>query len=279
MVLQWIKLFAVAVFDRLAPFRRNQFRGDYANWDIAALACREGYAHQSIFEKVKHATQDVIDGRAVFERDSVTFHHEEYNWPLLTILWQEARDRGRPVTVMDFGGALGSTYFQNRKLLQRLNGLRWCVIEQPHYVACGREKFETECLRFYSSVSECLSHEKVNVALFSSVLAYLPNPWQVLSEVARAGISTVFIDETQVLDHGEKDRIVIQSVPSYIYKARYPMRFFTAKSLLRGLIPKYECDVVFGGFGVPSVLLSPLQIARYKGFVLRKQETGTFPES
>ena len=275
MTFEWARLFALAVFDRLVPFIRNQFRGDYASWDVAAAVCKEGYACQSILEKVKQATQDVVEGRAVFERDSVTFHHEEYNWPLLAILWQEVRDRGGAVTVMDFGGALGSTYFQNRKLLQRIDGLRWCVVEQPHYVDCGRENFETEKLRFYSSVMECLAHEKVNIALFSSVLAYLFDPWQVLSEIARSGVPTIFIDETQVLDRGEKDRIVIQSVPSYIYKARYPMRFFTVESLLRGLTPGYECDAVVDGLGPPAVLFSPLQIARYKGLVLRKQEAGS----
>ena len=214
----------------------------------------------------------MIAGRAVFERDSVTFRLEEYNWPLLTVLWREAKQQGKPFAVLDFGGALGSAYFQNRKLLLGIEGLRWCVVEQPHYVACGRESFETKHLRFYSNIAECLAKEHVTVALFSSVLAYLPDPWQILSEVTRAGVENVMIDQTQVLNRGMKDRIVVQSVPDYIYKAQYPMRLFTQASLDRELAPEYECEASYDGFNSPTVLISPWQIAPYRGFIWRKRK-------
>ena len=272
MSLQMARWLAIILFDRLAPFKRNRFRGNYARWEDAEKACKEGYAQRSILEKVKLATQEVIAGRAVFERDSVTFHGEEYNWPLLAVLWREAKKRGEPFAVLDFGGALGSAYFQNRKLLQGMDGLRWCVVEQPHYVACGRESFETEYLHFYSTISECLAREHVTVALFSSVLAYLPAPWHVLSEVARAGVETVVIDQTQVLDRGTQDRIVVQTVPSYIYEAQYPMRLFTQASLDGVLNPAYTREATFDGFDAPSVLLSPWQIARYKGYIWKRKK-------
>lgn len=272
MSLQLLRWLAIAFYDRLVPFKRNRYRGNYACWEDAAKACKEGYAERSILEKVKLATHEVIAGRAVFERDSVTFHHEEYNWPLLAVLWREAKKRGEPFAVLDFGGALGSAYYQNRKLLQGIEGLRWCVVEQPHYVACGRALFETEHLHYYASISECLEKEHVTVALFSSVLAYLPDPWQVLSEVARAGVETIMIDRTQVLDRGATDRIVVQSVPSHIYRAQYPIRLLTQESVEHVLNPTYVCEAAFDGFDPPSVLLSPWQIARYKGYIWKKRE-------
>lgn len=269
-LLQMMKWLSIVLFDRLMPWKRNQYRGNYASWEDAAKACKEGYAQRSILAKVKLATQEVIAGRAVFERDSMTFSHEEYNWPLLAVLWREAKKRGRPFAVLDFGGALGSAYFQNRKLLQGMEGLRWCVVEQSHYVECGQEFFETEQLRFYASISECLTHEHVTVALFSGVLAYLPNPWQVLSEVTGAGVETIMIDRTQVLDRGTTDRIVTQSVPAYIYKAQYPIRLFTQESIGRVLDPTYVCEATFECVDTPSVLLAPWQIAHYKGYVWKK---------
>jgi putative methyltransferase (TIGR04325 family) len=272
MTLQILRWLSIAVFDRLMPSRRNQYRGNYSCWEEAAKACKEGYAQRSILEKVKAATQEVICGSAVFERDSVTFHHEEYNWPLLSVLWREGKTQGKPFAVLDFGGALGSAYFQNRKLLQGIEGLHWCVVEQPHYVACGRELFETECLRFYPTISECLEREHVAVALFSSVLAYLPDPWKVLSDVTRASVETIMIDQTQVLDRGTTDRIVVQSVPSYIYRAQYPMRLFTQASIDRVLNPAYVREAMFEGFDAPSVLLSPWQVARYKGYIWKKMK-------
>jgi putative methyltransferase (TIGR04325 family) len=271
MSLQILKFLAIAIYDRLAPWRRNQYRGNYSCWNEAAKACKEGYAQQSILEKVKQSTKDVVSGRAKFERDSMTFSHEEYNWPLLAVLWREAKKNSKPFAVLDFGGALGSAYFQNRKLLHGMEGLRWCVVEQSHYVECGRESFETEQLRFYSNISECLTQEHVTVALFSSVLAYLPDPWQVLSDVTSAGIGTIVIDQTQILDRGSDDRIVVQTVPSYIYKAQYPMRLFNQQSISTVLSRTHLCEATYDGFNAITVLAAPFQIARLKGSIWRKK--------
>ena len=80
----------------------------------------------------------VVDGRAAYERDSVLFEEVEYVWPLLaSLMWVGARHLGS-LNVLDFGGSLGSTYFQNRIFLATLPSVRWNIVEQPRHVEVGR---------------------------------------------------------------------------------------------------------------------------------------------
>jgi putative methyltransferase (TIGR04325 family) len=38
---------------------------------------------------------------------------------------------------LDFGGSLGSSYFQNKKFLDALRLVEWNVVEQENFVATG----------------------------------------------------------------------------------------------------------------------------------------------
>lgn len=261
----WMRLAAVAVLDRLFPGRGNRYTGDYASWEEARAVCQKGYAAEDILERTRRATREVVEGRAVFERDSVLFHHAEYNWPLLAALWRQRGMVAGEMGVLDFGGALGSAYFQNRKMLEGMEKVRWCVVEQPHVAACGREEFQTERLLFYDSLEACLSVERISVALFASVLGYVPDPWGSLAAVARAGVPMILIDQTLVLEKGDEDRIAVQHVPPSIYKARYPVRLFSERSFERALAPAYRCEACYDGFDAPVVLSAPWQVGRYKG--------------
>ena len=88
--------------------------GDYQNWEEASAHCTN-YENASILKKVKAALIEVRDGRAAFERDSVLFQTPDYNWPLLsTLLWAFGKE-SNTLTILDFGGSLGSTYFQHRQ--------------------------------------------------------------------------------------------------------------------------------------------------------------------
>lgn len=87
--------------------------GDYPDWESAEQAAG-GYDDRAIFEKTRDAARAVRDGKALWERDSVLFREEEWNWPLLaSLLGVAARDGGR-LHVLDFGGAFGSTCMQHR---------------------------------------------------------------------------------------------------------------------------------------------------------------------
>ena len=207
-----------------------RFEGDFATWEEANAHCT-GYDTEEILAKVLAATLKVKHGEAAFERDSVLFDKIEYVWPILAgLMWAAARSGGR-LDVLDFGGALGSSYFQNRKFLQSLPDMRWNVVEQRHYVAAGRLHIQDERLRFYESVEECLSENRPNVILLSSVLQYLPDPYGILNTLGAIKADTLLLDRTSFSSSGHNDLIKLQYVPEPIYQASYPCRVFNEENL------------------------------------------------
>ncbi len=202
--------------------KRNKWSGNYLDW-ASAVAASSGYDVNIIFDLVRKAAAAVRDGEALWERDSTCFYHEEYNWQLLACLMTAAARSGGALHVLDFGGALGSTYMQHRKIFSELSDCSWSVVEQPHVVACGRAEFATDALRFFETIEQCFADRPVNVVLFSSVLQYLENPYELLETVVKLNPAAIIIDRTPLANIGE--RITVQRVPKNIYPASYPCRF------------------------------------------------------
>jgi putative methyltransferase (TIGR04325 family) len=201
------------------------FEGDFATWEEANAYCT-GYDAEDILAKVLAATLKVKRGEAAFERDSVLFDEIEYAWPVLAgLMWAAARNGGK-LNVLDFGGALGSSYFQNKKFLQSLPDLLWNVVEQPHYVEVGRKYIQDEQLRFYQTIEECLNENQPNVILLSSVLQYLETPIELIHKLNKVRASCLIVDRTPFSVNG-KDKLVFQKVPTAIYSASYPMWIFS----------------------------------------------------
>lgn len=210
--------------------RHIRFEGDFVTWGEAAARCT-GYSTNEILAKVLAATLKVKRGEAAFERDSVLFAEPEHPWPVLTgLMWAAARNGGR-LNVLDFGGALGSSYFQTRAFWQALPEVHWNIVEQAHYVEAGRAHIQDERLRFYDTIAECLSENRPNVILLSSVLQYLPSPIAVLQEMTRAGADCLIIDRTPFLT-GSQGKIMIQRVPPSIYPANYPMWVLSTQEIM-----------------------------------------------
>lgn len=212
--------------------------GDYATWEAAAAQCT-GYDAEPILAKVLHATLKVKRGEAAYERDSVLFDEIEYTWPVTGgLMWAAAQSGGR-LDVLDFGGALGSLYFQNRAFLTALAQVRWSVVEQAHYVDAGRKHIQDDTLRFYPAIENCLAENQPNVILLSSVLQYLPQLDDVIKQINNSGASLVIIDRTPFCDR-QFDKICIQKVPDWIYQASYPMRVFSLEGFIQRLDDHWE---------------------------------------
>ena len=206
------------------------FEGHYKTWEEAADLC-SGYDDESILKKVLESTLKVKRGEAVFERDSVLFDEIQYSWPVLSgLLWAAARNNGE-LSVLDFGGSLGSSYFQNRKFLLSLKALSWQVVEQEHFVEKGKEFVEDDVLKFYRSIEESVNASSPNVLLISSVVQYLSNPQQLVNQINSLQADILIIDRTPLTIEKE-DIICIQKVPSHIYKASYPMWLLSRNNLL-----------------------------------------------
>jgi len=205
--------------------RGGGFEGDYASWSEAKCAAG-GYDSPAILDRVRAAALKVKRGEAVFERDSVCFYHEEYRWPALACLLRVAAEQGGELRVLDFGGSLGSFYFQHRKHFVGLREVRWAVVEQPHFVQCGNKEFADDVLVFYETIEDCLSAGRIDVIFLSSVLQYLPAPYGWLRIFSETGIPYLLLDRTPFIDQ-DRDRLTVQHVPPEIYPASYPAWFFS----------------------------------------------------
>jgi len=218
-----------ALVSLVRKIRKNegiQFSGNYPTWQ-AALDAAGGYDTPAILARVREAALKVKHGEAVFERDSVCFYHEEYRWPTLACLLRVAAENDGKLRVLDFGGSLGSFYFQHRKHFRDLKEVRWSVVEQPHFVACGREEFQDDVLKFYESIDDCMAAGTVDVVFCSSVLEYLEKPYEILGSMARSGVPYILFDRTPFIE-GDCDRLTVQHVPVTIYPASYPAWFFSS---------------------------------------------------
>lgn len=240
--------------------------GEFDTWEEASAQCT-GYNSEVILAKVLDATLKVKRGEAVFERDSVLFDHIEYAWPVLSgLMWATARSSGK-LDVLDFGGALGSTYFQNRKFLQSLPDVKWSVVEQVRYVEAGQMHIQDEQLCFYKTITECLRQNKPNVVLLSSVLQYLPYPYVVLSELLSIGADTLIFDRTSFMNETKREIIKIQHVPNSIYRASYPIRFFDEESLCSYVMKRgYKPIETF------ELLDKFSSLATWKGYIFTKED-------
>lgn len=225
----------------VAAWRRSRlprlFEGNYAGWSDAQRASR-GYDDPAIFQKTVAASRAVRDGLALWERDTVLFQAPAANDRLVGALRAIANQEGGRLHLIDFGGALGSTWWQHRAWLADIASLRWCVVEQRALVEIGQREFSTAPLSFHETIEDCRDVDGPAAILLSSVLPYLEHPHALLHEIATGPFRHVVIDRTGFVAQ-PKDRLTVQHVPPEIYDASYPCWFFNRSRLLAALGPTW----------------------------------------
>ncbi|QDC47510.1 methyltransferase, TIGR04325 family [Candidatus Methylopumilus universalis] len=226
----WLPPIFLKGFQRI--FKQNiWFEGEFDTWEKAVSKC-SGYHADNILNKVLEATLKVVRNEAVYERDSVLFSEIKYSWPVTAALMlAAARSKGK-LNVLDFGGALGSSYFQNRKFIKSIPSIKWSVVEQPNFVEAGIKYIQDDILRFYSSIKRCVKVNRPNVILLSSALQYIQNPNHVLLELLRMESDIIIIDRTPFYNSNKKASVKIQNVPASIYPASYPCWFFSLQDFI-----------------------------------------------
>ena len=222
----------------------REYAGSYATWDEAKRCCT-GYEAPAILDQVRWATLKVKRGEAAFERDSVLFDRVQYSWPVLAALLKAALEGGGKLSVLDFGGSLGSHYFQCREFLNDVKDVRWSVVEQPAFARCGREEFQDDRLVFYDDFDLCARTERPRVLSLSGVLQYLEMPGAFLADALQRPFDWVLVDRTPFWNG--PDRLTVQKVPPAIYQASYPCWIFNAESFFRRFRDGYRLVAEFEG--------------------------------
>jgi putative methyltransferase (TIGR04325 family) len=243
------------------------YRGEFTDWATARTNAG-GYDEESLLERLATAAQAVKDGTAAWEQDGVTWDHIPYDLPLFAALSRIALAQGGRLAVVDFGGALGSSYFQSRGFLAEVATLSWGVVEQPQLVAIGRKRFERDALRFFGTIDEAVVTLRPNVALLSSVLQYLEQPWAVLEQIIAAGIHYLIIDRHPCTFTHEL--ITIQVIPPPLYPASYPSWLFDCPRMMARLEQHYELLATWVGKDPP--IRGWGKGAEFRGYFLRRRE-------
>lgn len=200
-----------------------RFHGIHADWGAAKRAAA-GYADDTLFQRIEAAALAVRNGEAAWEQDGVTHAAIPPDWPTLACLSQAALANTGALRVLDFGGALGSSFHQARPYLLGAVPLEWHIVEQAHVVASGRKHFQTEQLQFHESLSECLASTNPHAVLLSAVLQYLPDPYALLQQLVATAVEFVIIDRHPITLTNEL--LTVQNIPASIYPASYPCWLF-----------------------------------------------------
>ncbi len=237
-----LKQFAPPILKTIKNYSfKYGWKGSYKNFESAQKHCK-GYDEGHILKKVSFATAKVKNGEAAYERDGVLYDHIKINAPVLNSLLRISIKNDNKLKVVDFGGSLGTSYYQNIPFLKHLTELNWCIIEQEHYVKEGKSNFESEQLKFYPNIEECLKkHPNPDILILSNSLQYIKNSYEILKKLQNLKIPYLILDY-MTYNPRNKDRITIQYVPPFFYgfDASYPCLFFDRSKLETQLKENYE---------------------------------------
>lgn len=245
--------------------------GDYSNWQTA-VNDTQGYAAGNILEKTKNALLKIKTGEAIYERDSVLFDKKQYPFPLISCLLHIASGNNNKLNVIDFGGSLGSSWFQLKDFLKYLTKTSWHVVEQKEYVNCGKELFKNDNLDFFYNIDESIAIQKPNVVILSSVVQYLQQPHDFINKLIAYNIDHLLFDRTAFIMKG-KDRLTKQIVPPEIYDASYPAWFFNEENFLKIFYANgYDLVAEFTSYveGESIMNIDNQPIGYDKGFLFKK---------
>jgi putative methyltransferase (TIGR04325 family) len=218
-------------------FAGNRFRYGYKGWEEAQAKCF-GYNSEVITQALVSASRRVRDGEIAYERDGVEFDSIQYSWPLLAAILGSPRSTSK-LRVLDWGGSLGSTYRQNKNLIEAAGvEVEWVVIEQEHLVEIGTREFSNTQLSFRSTI-ESVPVGYFDLVIFASSICYLENPSKILEQVKSLMPRAIAFDRTPNVRKGP-ELIGIQTVGRRIYRASYPIRIFSIGWIEDTLSPEYR---------------------------------------
>ena len=173
------------------------------------------------------------------------------SYPLLAGLLTASVRCGGRLSVLDFGGSLGQTWFGLEWTLRHLPvPTTWCVVDQPGCVEGALPWFESDQLRFYTSVEAAVSEHELNTVVCSSTLQYLDQPYDVLDVLARLKLPHIILDRTAVSNE-DTELIMRQHTPADMGGDVHPLRTLSRvriDAVLAGKGYELHDDYSYGDF-------------------------------
>jgi putative methyltransferase (TIGR04325 family) len=219
---------------------RSWFEGPIPSW-AEAIMRSDGWDAAVITSKTLESALQVRDGLAEFERDGVVQRTIVYSNAILTGIIFALSSGSKHLRVIDFGGGLGTGYFQNRKILQHLPSvsISWHVVERPDLATLGSQHFERPDLHF----SPCLDVINANLEaapdlfIFSGSFQFIVEPLTLLDQLINIEPRVLVFDRLLVAQSG-KHAIFIQHPPATHYPATYPTWCFAKDLFIEQVIER-----------------------------------------
>lgn len=228
------------------PSSIHGYVGRFEDWN-AAKGQTMGYQDPAIAHKVASSARRIFSGEAIYERDSVVFDKREFSFPLATsLLWIASKTQGE-LRVLDFGGGLGTSFFQNKPFMSWIPHVEWYIVEQLSFVDQSRAMSFDHQLNFFSDLAEALYESRPHLALMSSSLQYVEKPYEILKKIVDARIDLILIDRT-VFSSDTSDYVTRQHVPDNIFQATIPTWVFSKVKFIDYMEHEYSMASEFPAF-------------------------------
>lgn len=265
------KKFLEPLLLRWLPAKRKYgYFGDYQNWSEATKNS-VGYAADKILEKVKESTLKVKNNDKIYEKDTIIYNNSwnyPYNYQVLSSLLLISQLNNNKINIIDFGGSLGTTYFQHRRMLSHLSELRWNIVEQEKFVETGKKFFEDGHLSFHYALEACIKSKKPDCILLAGVLQYLEKPYDIIDTILKYNINFIIVNRTPFFKN-MPDKITIQKVPPGYYEASLPYRIFNYEKFKNKFFQQY--NIIADSFSIKGKIKIG-KIPAYKRFILFRRK-------
>ena len=119
-------------------------------------------------------------------------------------------------------------------------------------------------IQFYTSINNALEKNNYHVCLCSSVLQYVPNPYEILDQIIKSKIKYLIIDRTPFIKSAE-DRLCIQEVAIPKIKSIYPAWFFSWDKFSTYISKYYQIKYCFQSWEKATIE------SDYKGLFLERK--------
>jgi putative methyltransferase (TIGR04325 family) len=225
---RWVGIIIKNFFSK----RKNNFffTGPFDNWEDA-LKNSEGYENKKIIEKLFKSAMKVKNKKFAYERDTVLFSKPSYDWLILHNILKHCNNH-KNLNLIDFGGSLGSTYFQHKFFFVLFKSIKWNIVEQKKISSIGKKFFKNKNLNFYDDLRVAMKENAPKFILLNNVLQYIENPLHIINLLSRYKGITIIIDKI-IFTKQDKDIIIVQKTPKRIYEASYPLRIFSKSIFLK----------------------------------------------
>lgn len=178
---------------------------EYKNYSQAIIACSSD-AYQNVELCNMIADKTVIQAQNLNERPFVL---NPTNVFLLSAINQYIIDFStRELTILDYGGACGSHYFDIKRFIPKDVSLKWYVVETEQMVKSAHEKeiSNTE-LVFVSSLNDIKSN--INLIHSSCALHYVPDPYDMIMELIGIKAEWILFNRMMFNDN-DRDFVTVQ---------------------------------------------------------------------